>query len=174
MILINNNHPDVGILVEYGIYDKKREGDYRTEVHYYRGNNGLRFTEMTRKQIENMYSDAVFMPCYVKNRMTLYTLIQRTEYQSESGHYHDWSKYKYNLFGQNCQAFVQEAIKVLGATRCRNIQKVRTVSKMMAPARIINALEENENGLENKIERIPIFGQFFGLAMAFDIGKEDS
>ena len=166
MILMNDDNPDVGILIEYGAYDRRREGDYRTEVHYYQGNGGLRFTEMTIQQFEDLFTDEdVLIPCYIENRMTLSTLIKRTQH-SRKGHYHDWSKYEYNIVGQNCQLFVRKAIQVLGATRCRDIQKVRTVSKMIIPERIIGALEENEDNFENIIERIPIFGQFFGIGMA--------
>ena len=34
-----------GILIEYGIYDKKRENDYKGQKVYYLGENGLRYTK---------------------------------------------------------------------------------------------------------------------------------
>lgn len=150
------------ILIEYGVYNKYREGEYHGKVHYFEGNDGLRFTQMTQKDIdkanENQFNFFVF--CNVKNHMTINEMLYKTKFQ---GSYHQWDGNNYNLFTQNCQLFVRKVIQVLGATRANEKQKSRTVMKCCLPFRVLNALEDNENDLENVFEMVPVVGQVYGL-----------
>ena len=164
IVVLNRNNPNDGILVEYGGYDYRREGDYFTEVHYFKGVNGLRFTKMPIGSIYRFFGDGcAFIPCHVNKYMTLYDLCERTMTQSHAGNFHNWSKENYNLLGQNCQLWARKAIQVLEAQRISELQQVRTVSKTIIPDRILDALEENEKNPLNTVEKIPIIGQFFGL-----------
>ena len=145
----NNSNPN-GVFVEYGAYDIRRSGDYNTQIHYFRSDNGLRFSYM------NIYSIPGFkFDCDVQNKMTIRDLCTCLEY-------HHWTKQKYNVVDQNCQLFVRKAIKLLGSRRINKSDRIRTFSKGMIPKRILDALEENE-GNHNYEERIPIIGRFVGF-----------
>lgn len=48
----NGRNPNDGVFVEYGAYDYKREGDYNSQVHYFRKDNGLRFKLLSIDDIE--------------------------------------------------------------------------------------------------------------------------
>ena len=145
----NNSNPN-GVFIEYGAYDIRRSGDYNTQIHYFRSDNGLRFSYLNINSIPGFKFD-----CDVQNIMTIRDLCTCLEY-------HHWTKRKYNVADQNCQLFVRKAIKLLGSRRINKSDRIRTFSKGMIPERILDVLEENE-GSHNYEERIPIIGRFVGI-----------
>lgn len=150
--IIAETYEDTHVLIEYGAYDLYREGDYRGKVHYYEGNDGLRFVQMTPTDIEHVLENEFnhLVKCSVSNQMKIEDLLQSTKWQ---GSYHEWDKDNYNLVAQNCQLFVRKAIQVLGATRESESQKNRVAMKCFIPYRVLNALEDNEGDPERIIER---------------------
>lgn len=160
--IIVETYDDALVLIEYGAYDFYREGDYRGKVHYYEGNDGLRFIQMTSTDIENVLENEFnyLVKCNVSHHMKIKDLLHSTKWQ---GSYHDWDKDNYNLVAQNCQLFVRKAIQVLGATRESELQKNRVFMKCVIPFRVLNALEDNEDDSERIVEKIPVVGQIYGL-----------
>lgn len=146
----NGRNPNDGVFVEYGAYDYKREGDYNSQVHYFRKDNGLRFTLLNIDDIEGYK-----FKCDVQNKMTINDLCTCLEY-------HHFSKQKYNLVDQNCQYFVRKSIQILGSRRLLKSDRIRTYNKGIIPHQILEVFEKNEDD-ENIEERIPIIGYFVGL-----------
>ena len=148
-----------GILLEYGAYDDRRSGDYKNQIHYLEGRDGLRFLRISLKDLQQKKSSVFYkiMECKVKHPMTIGNLLNSIRYQR-------WNQDSYNPVGKNCQRFVRETIKVLGLYRpgLRN----HTYDKMDIPFGILNALEKNENDIGNVIWRgfnkIPIIGPIGG------------
>lgn len=146
----NGRNPNDCVFVEYGAYDYKREGDYDSQVHYFRKDNGLRFKLLSIDDIE-WYK----FKCDVQNKMTINILCTFLEY-------HHFSKQKYNLVDQNCQYFVSKSIQILGSRRLSKSDRIRKYNKGIILHQILEVLEKNE-GDENIKERIPIIGYFVGL-----------
>lgn len=154
------------IRIEYGAYDDKRSGEFKGQVHYLTGDDGLRFVKISKNELQSYYDndDDVVITCDIENYMTLKDMLNRTKTQ---GSYHYWDKEDYNILSENCQLFVRKAIQVLGATRKHEIQRNRTIMKMRVPFRVLNAFEDNEKDDYNIIQRIPISGQIFDIAKVF-------
>ena len=149
-----------GVIIEYGAYDYRREGDYEYQVHYFEGNSGLRFIEVNYQTLLNKLSRFTYVknyPCHVQNVMTIQELYDMVKFKN-------WKRSKYNLLGQNCQEFVKWAVRILGATRVSNVS--HTMSKFDFPAKILEALEENEGNPKIIYEKIPYFGTLYGIFFA--------
>ena len=127
----NDDNPKDGVFLEYGAYDEKREGDYESQVHYFRSDNGLRFTKLNINNIPGYKYE-----CDVQNRMTIKELCTCLEFRH-------FTKQKYNLVDQNCQYFVRKSIKILGSRRIHEHDRIRRYSKAEIPNRILDPLEEN-------------------------------
>lgn len=151
-----------GVWIEYGAYDDKRSGEFEGQVHYFQGENGLRFAKMTTQEYQRRSSSGGIMQetveCYVRNQMAIRNLLQTISSN-------DWSKHKYSLIAQNCQRFVIYAIQVLGAYR--KTFCLRGTSKVTIPFGILDCLEKNELDSETEnfrmVEKIPFFGIFADL-----------
>lgn len=154
---------DDGVWLEYGAYDDKRSGEFRGQVHYLQGDNGLRFVKMSSQEYYERHSNGGIMyevvKCKIRNKMTIGSLLQKI---SEN----DWSKYEYSLIAQNCQRFVQYAVQILGASR--EEFHARAEEKVSIPFGILDCLQKNElNSSDDNfrmVEKIPFFG------LAADIG----
>lgn len=152
----NDDNPKDGVFLEYGAYDEKREGDYESQVHYFRSDNGLRFTKLNINNIPGYKYE-----CDVQNKMTIKELITCLEFRH-------FTKQKYNLVDQNCQYFVRKSIKILGSRRIHEHDRIRRFSKAEIPNRILDALEENE-GSDNFGEQIPIVGMFVSIYKLYKV-----
>lgn len=158
-----------GIWIEYGAYDDKRSGEFKGQVHYHQGDNGLRFVKMSSQEYYERYTNGGIMyevvKCKIRNEMTIRDLLQRISENS-------WSKYEYSLVAQNCQRFVQYAVQILGASR--EEFHARAEEKVSIPFGILDCLQKNElNSSDDNfrmLEKIPFFGYFADIGyMAADI-----
>ena len=162
----------MGIWIEYGAYDDKRSGEFRGQVHYLQGDNGLRFVKMSKRDYRKRYMAGgqmcAFITCKIRNKMTIGKLLHKI---SEN----DWSKYGYCLVAQNCQRFVQYAIQILGASR--DEFHTRSEEKVFIPFGILDCLQKNDLNSTNDnirmIEKIPLVGCWFdiGYMLAEDQNK---
>lgn len=146
-----------GTIIEFGAYDTRREGDYYNQVHYFEGTSGLRFIEVSDETFWNkinQYKAPKYFECTVDNVMTIGELYKTAKFKK-------WKGNKYNLFKQNCQDFVKWAVRILGAKRVVWVN--HTMSKIDIPAKILKALEENEDKAFVKFEKIPYFGSIAGF-----------
>ena len=156
-----------GVWIEYGAYDDKRSGDFKGQVHYFQGTNGLRFAKMTRKEyFEKMDKAGILskmIECRARHQMTIKHLF-------ESISSNNWSKHKYSLGTHNCQRFVVYSLQILGAYRTKI--GIHCQDKVTIPFGILECLEKNEldSNLENIriIEKIPCIGPLvdFGMQIA--------
>lgn len=162
--IIAHTENDLLILIEYGGYDERREGDYQSQVHYFNYKDGLRFVEISKMDSNHieLLSNSYYY-CDVGNKMTLNEMIERTKYQNG---YHLWDKESYNLASENCQLFVACAVKVLNATRKNSIDRIRFCAKREIPFRVLKALEKNEKEFSRIVEKIPVIGYFYGIGLA--------
>ena len=148
-----------GVWIEYGAYDDKRSGEFKGQVHYYQGENGLRFAKMTTEEYKHRISTGkemqVMIECYVRNQMTIGELLQKISLN-------DWSKDKYSLIAQNCQRFAIYTLQLLGAYRKAFV--LHGFAKVTVPVGILDCLEKNElnSDVDNfrNVEKIPFLGTF--------------
>ena len=148
-----------GVLIEYGAYDRRRDGDYEGQVHFFEGRDGLRFVKINMLEIRRKFNVLYFqlIACNVKFPMPIGNLLNAVRYKI-------WNQDSYNPFGKNCQKFVCESVKVLGLYRpgLRN----HTSDKLDIPFVILKELENNEDDWGNKVWRgvnkIPLIGSTVG------------
>lgn len=144
IVKTNNNQY---VKIEYGAYDKNREGDYVSKVHYFTGDNGLRFVQISDSSFKDIKSDEsnIVVKCDFLNKdMNIFSLISRT---GTCDGIYEWSKYNYNLFGQNCQFFVIKAIKVIKALLPRSyldLYQIEDLPKIIIRQLVFNSAEEDE------------------------------
>lgn len=136
--IIAETPDNLHILIEFGIYDEHREGDYKTKVHYYKGKDGLRFVLINKEDIielSNNMNNSV-LHCSVKNEMTVDELLET----NENGGFSKWDGDHYNLLIHNCQCFVRNAVTILGLQR----DDPNSLASRIIPGIILKALERNE------------------------------
>ncbi|KAH0796849.1 uncharacterized protein GO595_010742 [Histomonas meleagridis] len=96
-------NPDIGVLIEFGTYDKHRAGEYHSRVYYLNEEeNGLRFAGVTKEQYiayRSKSKGTEFFECHVKNPMTVGQLLGKVQSR------YSWTSDDYNLLSQNCQKF---------------------------------------------------------------------
>ena len=115
------------------------------------------------KPLIEMSNSFYRVECNIKNNMTLEQLINT--FKNEK-----WAADKYSAFSHNCQEFAAEIIKILGATRKNEEDKLRMKEKIILPGRLISALWDNEPLSKlNTLGRIPIFGHFHDLYQCFNM-----
>ena len=115
---------------------------------------------LNRNFFLQIINDFNIIKCDVKNKITLDEL--NKEFLGEK-----WEARKYNLSSHNCQDFAAEVVKILGAVRMNEKDKIRINEKKALPNCLINALTNNEEYfIINTLGRIPVFGLFFDLFMA--------
>ena len=143
------------ILIEYGGYDYKLEGDYESMIHYYYENEyGLRFIKLSDNELASINNGKhQIIRCDIRNEMTIEKLLFDSQFV---GKFHKWNYKNYFLTDQNCQLFVRKVVDVLGATRKFDHQKTRDYSRMYIPHRILKGFVDNEKGknqmkIQNKI-----------------------
>lgn len=164
--IVERNDEQYPILIEYGGYDERREGDYEGQVHYFEGNDGLRFVKLTRNDILKVTNQSnQLIPCNLQYKMEVRELLFDTQF---CGNLRYWDKNHFSLSNQNCQLFVQKAVKITGCTRQLDYQKDIGYSRMFIPIRILNALVHNEkmfveNGEKRSFEdhKKLIFGEYY-------------
>lgn len=153
-----------GVYMEFGPYTYKDEKNINKYVHYYQGDDGLRFFSANYFDFEGFKFD-----CEVEYKMTIGTLLNGLAHQG-------WTKKDYeeihyepilNLYyHKDSKDFTKKVIETLGAKRIKKIDRIRTLSKTCVPSEIIDTLEENENCI-NLEERIPIIGTIVGIVKSF-------
>ena len=139
IFVYNSSKPAFGVMFEFGIYDERREGDYSSRVHYHKGNNGLRFVKMTYDELKK-FKDTFFtsfIHCDVDNEMTVESFLDKVDY------FYSWDSSDYHLILHNCQKFVAEAVKVLGAYR-KPQDRHSSKDLNFIPIQILIQLETNE------------------------------
>lgn len=69
------------IRIEYGAYDDKKSREYKGQVHYLSGEDGLRFVKISERELQTYYDndDFVVFPCEVEKEMTLKNMFERTK-----------------------------------------------------------------------------------------------
>lgn len=127
-----------GIILEYGAYDYKREGEFMGQVHYFQGDGGLRFAKVSSDELTARLNKSKFntaIECSIRNEMTIGELLSHFAYEN-------WSRETYQLAGQNCQRFVLRSIEILEAER--KSRDPHIISKTEIPFAILKTLETNE------------------------------
>ena len=69
------------------------------------------------------------------------------------GHMRSLDKNHFSLAKQNCQLFVQKAVKIIGCTRQLDFQKDISYSRIFIPSKILSALVNNEKIFVEKGEK---------------------
>ena len=178
-----------GILVEFGKYDKSREGDYKSKV-YYLGKDGARFTRYDYldflKRIKknntflgnqlNKYPLIICKVHYDHNLLTLFShifftlnktcasepylwMIELLKTKNIEKYRNQWEKVNYNLITNNCQIFVSKVIDALCATPM-NIEEVDNY-KIHIPISIYESLKSNIYAIKDKCFKMINYRKLF-------------
>ena len=108
-IFVYKNSKDNGILAEFGIYNKLREGDHSSLVHYYNDEeNGLRYAKYNFYTLQNeLSSETITIECETPFFVGLERLFEKCVADAHK----KFKSNDYNLLSSNCQYFVAKAIK---------------------------------------------------------------
>lgn len=113
--IVVQTNTKLNVLIEYGAYDERREGDYQGRVHYFSGHDGLRFVQLTDSELAQIEGNSknVYFKCHCTNIFTIYELLFRTMIRNNV---QNWDRRNYDIFSHNCQMFVTKVIEVTQAS----------------------------------------------------------
>ena len=154
-IFISGEYRDQEIFIEFGPYTGEGKGP--TYCHYYYKNaGGLRFSKTTFQYWRNNIVDD-YIKLSHNNNMTVENLLD------EVTNNFTFSAENFRPCGKNGNFFVAECIKVINAKRFlgQNGRGIHIFGVQRIPAKILEALEKNEDDTESTIGKIPILGKFF-------------
>lgn len=113
--IVVQTNTKLNVLIEYGAYDERREGDYQGRVHYFSGHDGLRFVQLTDGELAQIGGNPknVYFKCHCTNIFTIHELLTRTIFQNNV---QNWDRRNYDIISHNCQMFVTKVIEVTHAS----------------------------------------------------------
>ena len=160
-IFVSGQYKNQEIFIEFGPYTGYGKGN--TYCHYYYSyGGGLRFSKTTFNYWRyNIVDD------YIKvdnNRfMTVEELLDKVTDEE------DFTANDFRYYGKNANYFVAKCIGAMKAERYkgRDFRGNHTLSISRIPAKILEALEKNENDFTSKVgKNIPFIGKVFDLGQA--------
>ena len=142
-IFVYKDSKDSGILAEFGIYNKLREGDHSSLVHYYNDEeNGLRYAKYNFYTLQNeLSSETITIECETPYFVGLQCLFEKCVADAHK----KFKSNDYNLLSSNCQYFVAKAIKKSGAYRTSEEFRKEKRNPVVLPPRILKQLKRNES-----------------------------
>ena len=158
-IFISGKYRDQEIFIEFGPFTGTGKGS--TYCHYYYKNlGGLRLSKTTFQYWKNNIVDD-----YIKlshNNMTVENLLDRVTAKFT------FSAENYRVYGNNQNFFVAKCIEAINGKRFpgRNGRGIHTIGVARIPAKILEALENNEDDTSSTIGNIPIIGKVFDFGQA--------
>lgn len=171
MFVFGENDSYDGVYIEFGPYNYRNEKDFDNKyVHYFQGNDGLRFVSANYSEIRGIKYD-----CEVEYEMTIGVLLKGLAY-------HGWTKKDYDeeiyepslqmCIHKDSKDFIIKVIRTLGAKRIHKSDRIRSFAKAFIPCDLIDELENNEKCI-NFEERIPIVGPFAGIIKMIIVNNEN-
>lgn len=155
-IYITGKYRNQEIFIEFGPFTGTGKGP--NYCHYYHKNlGGLRLSKTTFQYWKNNIVDD-----YIKlshNNMTVKNLLDRVTQNFT------FSAQNFRVYGNNGNFFVAKCISAINGKRFqgRNGRGIHTLGLQRIPAKILEALEKNEDDTTSTIGNIPVIGKFFDL-----------
>ena len=153
-IYISGKYRDQEIFIEFGPYTDTGKGPNYCH-YYYKNLGGLRFSKTTFQYWKNNIVDDYIKLSHIN--LTVEDLLDRVTTNFT------FSAENYRVYGNNQNFFVAKCIKAINAKRFdgRNGRGNHTISVSRIPAKILEALEKNEDDTTSTIGNIPILGKVF-------------
>jgi len=158
-IYISGKYRDEEIFIEFGPFTGGGKGPNYCH-YYYKNLGGLRISKTTFQYWKNNIVDD-----YIKlshKNMTVKNLLDRVTENFT------FSAENFRVYGNNGNFFVAKCIKAINGKRFngRNARGIHTLGVSRIPAKILEALEENEDDTTSTIGNIPILGKVFDFGQA--------
>ena len=127
------------------MYNKYREREYKSQVHYYnsKSRNGLRYAKFTLGELQReILPGKIAIHCELPSFIGLGVLFDRIATEAQI----TFTQKDYHLLSSNCQDWVETAIEISHAYRpVYEIDNMKTNVIMRIPPDIMRQLRQNES-----------------------------